>query len=89
METDNKKIASEEQRVLKKLKTHRIAEHGDVPAVKPNATAPETHPNLEEQIRRRAYELYEERGREDGRDLDDWLRAEAEIAGTAVKGMAA
>jgi hypothetical protein len=31
------------------------------------------------QIRLRAYELYEERGREDGHELDDWLRAEAEI----------
>jgi hypothetical protein len=36
---------------------------------------------LEEQIRRRAYEIYEERGREDGHDADDWLRAEAEFAG--------
>jgi hypothetical protein len=35
--------------------------------------------NLEEEIRRRAYELYEEQGREDGQDLNDWLRAEAEI----------
>lgn len=35
--------------------------------------------NLEEQIRQRAYELYEEQGREDGQDLNDWLRAEAEI----------
>jgi hypothetical protein len=35
--------------------------------------------NLEEQIRRRAYELYEAQGREDGHDLDDWLRAEEEI----------
>jgi outer membrane protein TolC len=35
--------------------------------------------NLEENIRRRAYELYEERGREDGRELDDWLRAEEEL----------
>jgi P-type Cu2+ transporter len=34
---------------------------------------------LEDQIRQRAYELYEERGREDGHELDDWLRAEAEI----------
>jgi hypothetical protein len=38
-----------------------------------------------EQIARRAYELYEARGREDGRDLDDWLRAEAEIMGEAAK----
>jgi len=37
-----------------------------------------------EQIARRAYELYEARGREDGHDLDDWLRAEAEITGEAA-----
>jgi len=35
----------------------------------------------EEQIRRRAYELYEARGRGDGHDLEDWLEAEAEITG--------
>jgi hypothetical protein len=35
---------------------------------------------LEYQIRRRAYELYEERGREDGHELEDWLRAEEEIS---------
>lgn len=32
-----------------------------------------------EQIRQRAYELYEARGREEGRDIDNWLQAEAEI----------
>jgi hypothetical protein len=36
--------------------------------------------NLEEQIRQRAYELYEARGREDGHALEDWLRAESEVA---------
>lgn len=35
--------------------------------------------NVDEQISRRAYELYETRGREDGQDLEDWLRAEQEI----------
>ncbi len=44
-----------------------------------------TDPNLEEQIRRRAYALYEECGREGGHDLDDWLRAEAELTAKAVK----
>ncbi len=34
----------------------------------------------EEQVRHRAYQIYEERGREDGHDLDDWLKAENEIA---------
>ncbi len=38
-----------------------------------------------EQIARRAYELYEVRGREDGHDLEDWLRAEAEITAQAAK----
>jgi len=33
---------------------------------------------LHEKIRERAYELYENRGREHGRDLDDWLKAEVE-----------
>jgi hypothetical protein len=32
---------------------------------------------LEEEIRRRAYELYEARGCQEGYALDDWLRAEA------------
>ena len=47
----------------------------------------QAHPNLEEEIRRRAYELYEERGREHGHDLDDWVRAEAEITGTVVRNL--
>jgi uncharacterized protein YegP (UPF0339 family) len=33
----------------------------------------------QEQVRRRAYEIYEQRGREDGHKLDDWLQAESEI----------
>jgi len=43
----------------------------------------------EEQIRLRAYALYEARGRKDGHDLDDWLRAEAEIMGTNIEAAAA
>jgi hypothetical protein len=35
---------------------------------------------LEERIRVRAYELYEQRGKQDGHALDDWLRAEAKPA---------
>jgi Protein of unknown function (DUF2934) len=34
---------------------------------------------LEYQIRLRAYELYEARGREDGHELDDWHRAKEEL----------
>jgi len=35
----------------------------------------------EEYIRLRAYELFEQRGREHGHDIGDWLQAEAEIIG--------
>jgi Protein of unknown function (DUF2934) len=35
--------------------------------------------NIGESIRRRAFELYEERGRKDGDKLKDWLRAEEQI----------
>lgn len=35
--------------------------------------------SLEERIRQRAYEIWEQEGRPDGRDREHWLRAEAEI----------
>jgi Protein of unknown function (DUF2934) len=37
--------------------------------------------DITERIRKRAYELYEQRGRVDGLALDDWLLAETEILG--------
>ena len=46
------------------------------------ATDTSVHPGVsEEQIRRRAYELYRQRGGSDGRHADDWFRAEAELRG--------
>jgi hypothetical protein len=39
----------------------------------------------QERIRLRAYDLYEQRGREDGLDLDDWLRAESELTHKSAK----
>jgi Protein of unknown function (DUF2934) len=44
---------------------------------------------LEYQIRLRSYELYEARGREDGHELEDWLRAEEEIREKKVTAAAA
>lgn len=40
-------------------------------------TPPE--PMLEHAIRRRAYELYVQRGMAHGHAVDDWLKAEAEL----------
>lgn len=38
---------------------------------------------VEERIRIRAYEIYEQRGRREGHALDDWLEAQAEVLGVA------
>ena len=42
---------------------------------------PATPVELEDAIRRRAYEIYVQRGRADGFELDDWVQAEAEVRG--------
>lgn len=34
-------------------------------------------------VARRAYEIYQSRGGDDGSDVDDWLRAEAELRNAA------
>ena len=40
---------------------------------------PKSPVDLQEEIRQRAYELFQERGGQHGFDQDDWLRAEAEV----------
>jgi len=56
--------------------TSTVAETGEV-AVRNSAR--------EEEIRRRAYEIYLERGEQPGRDLDDWLQAERELEGGVLR----
>jgi hypothetical protein len=46
-------------------------------------------PDLHEQIRRRAYQLYEERGRTEGHELGDWLQAVSEMAQRKAKAVTA
>jgi DUF2934 family protein len=60
--------------------------------MKPSSIRLRTPPEAserEEQIRRRAYELYEQRGRIDGYALDDWLQAEAETSDVTARAKAA
>ena len=59
------------------------------PPKKSPATGTSEPQELEHQIRLRAQELYEVRGREDGHELDDWLRAEEEITGKKSRTAAA
>lgn len=83
------KLAADEQRIAEELRAHQASGHVDTPLLTPETPTTESQPNLEEEIRRRAYELYEKRGREDGHDLDDWLRTEAEITAKSAKPAAA
>ena len=45
--------------------------------------------DLQDEIARRAYELYEARGYVDGFDIEDWLQAEQDVVGSTPVGKAA
>jgi DUF2934 family protein len=49
-----------------------------VPPSRQNTTG-EPNIELQNKIRTRAYELYEQRGCGEGHDVDDWLQAESEV----------
>ena len=53
-----------------------------VPSAPIKADLPKTDNGgeLQDQIRARAFQLYEQRGKDEGHDLDDWLQAEAELS---------
>jgi hypothetical protein len=59
------------------------------PPKKSPATVTSEPQELEHQIRLRAHELYEARGRKDGHELEDWFHAEAEITQKKVRTAAA
>ena len=72
----------------------RADRHPDEIEKKPSTLAPKSdEPTvlipMEQQIQQRAYELYEQRGRTDGYDLDDWLQSEREIKRTQANVAAA
>jgi DUF2934 family protein len=48
-------------------------------AIASRSAAADRRTPTEEEIRARAYQMYLERGGEDGMDFDDWLRAEREL----------
>ena len=52
----------------------------------PKSPAPNSRRDIEERIRRRAYEIYEHRGRIDGLELDDWLQKELKLSASGESG---
>ena len=61
---------------MKQRKVHFSDRKKVEPLAFPSAGATDI---AENDIRRRAYELYEKRGLVDGHDVDDWLQAEREV----------
>jgi hypothetical protein len=59
----SEKLAAEEQQIAEELKKHQATQHGHSPILTVKTLATEPSQSLEEEIRGRAYELYEERGR--------------------------
>ncbi|HLK34006.1 MAG TPA: DUF2934 domain-containing protein [Terriglobales bacterium] len=49
------------------------------PETKEMRKASNLNGELEQEIRFRAYELFQERGGQHGHDYEDWMRAEAEV----------
>ena len=59
-------------------------ENGGVKILQAPSNGGSTRSGSEDQVRRRAYELWEQRGRQHGRDADDWFRAESELRGKSA-----
>jgi hypothetical protein len=55
------------------MKSRKQASTATVENPRSTSGDPEPRPTVEK-IRLRAYEIYVERGRTDGQDLDDWLK---------------
>lgn len=67
---------------VKKARTKKTPEIEEAAQSKPTASATSISApsdDLQETIRERAYQLYKQRGGQDGMDKEDWARAEREI----------
>ncbi len=62
----------------------QVPENGNVQAMQASSNGGRQRNGSDEMIRQRAYELWEQRGRQHGRDADDWYRAESELRGKSA-----
>jgi hypothetical protein len=65
--------------VSSKPNRKRIAELQATPTQAKTGEVSLGNSTRDEEIRRRAYEIFLERGEQPGRELDDWLQAEREL----------
>ena len=64
----------------------QFPENGNVQTINApgNGGSQRTNGGGDDLIRQRAYELWEQRGRQHGKDADDWFRAESEVRGKSA-----
>lgn len=74
--TTKKKSASAKKRIPKKASVKR---NSPAKAAQKRVKVVDYVPT-EAEIRARAYEIYQRRGGDHGRDVDDWLQAEKELS---------
>jgi len=73
------RLQRQTEQLEKKVDRHPDESEKEPSTLSPKSDEPTVLIPIDQQIRRRAYELYEQRGRTNGHDLDDWLQAEREI----------
>jgi DUF2934 family protein len=77
------------EQLEKRAQRHPDEIEKEPPTLTPKSDEPTVLIPIEQQIQQRAYELYEQRGRTDGHELDDWFQAEREVKGKQVNAAAA
>ncbi len=83
------KLGRQTEQLEKRIERHSDARETSTSILAPKSDEPTALIPIEQQIQQRAYELYEQRGRTDGHDIEDWLQAEHEVKGTHVKAASA
>ena len=79
---DSKAIAAQSEPVKSETRISAEPRKFEVLKSEPRNTDPRNNVvpiNLEDEIRRRAYELFQQRGHGSGSEADDWLAAEREV----------
>jgi hypothetical protein len=80
----DRKVSLEEKEMSVSSKPNRTEKSTQTELARSRAAAGPDGKSAHEEIRRRAYEIYLERGGRAGGEIDDWLQAERELEGGAL-----
>jgi hypothetical protein len=78
------KVSLEEKEMIVSSKPNSNEKSTEAELARSRAAAGPDGKSAHDEIRRRAYEIYLERGGQPGGEIDDWLQAERELEGGAL-----